>query len=165
VEPTTGRGSVRANPVPGVRAKAHAFAELLSLLRPDQGATVVTGLVVPVEPVRIDAHSPAGRYVVCEEGETSIGTALRERLYHGASGDPAGPVGERTVAQLEEAIRGGRDEGFIRPADHYRRVGDYRLGELLFAGATYQDFRAHQVSDARSTVRVRRFNVATPSSG
>ena len=150
----------RSNPGPAARAKARALSATLQALRPDGAATSVVGLAVLVDEAFLPAALDVRRHVVGTSGEVTLETALREGRYPGAGNDEHASGNTTLAQQLDQAVHDGRETRIIRRADHYRRVGDWRLDELLFSSATFQDFRGHHVGDKRKTVRVRRFNVA-----
>ena len=160
VRAADGRTYVRSNPAAAARATAQALAEVLEAMRSDLGKTPVVGLAVAVEELTFTGDADARRHVVSPTGEVNLGTALREHRYPGASGDRPTGVTAKLAAALTDAFQDGLEARLVLRADHYRRAGDWRLGDLLFSGATFQDFRAQHVADARRTCRVRRFNVA-----
>lgn len=56
---------------------------------------------------------------------------------------------------IAKALSRAMEEAGIRPSQRMRRVGDYRLDELLFEGPTYQDWAATHVALEREQARVR----------
>ncbi len=160
VTPPDGRAYVRANPAGAATAAAAALAVSLEAMRPDRGQTPVVGLAVVVDEVALSVNPDGRRGVVGPAGEVNLATALRDARFPGAKSERLFAPSADTAEALAGAIREGLEARLVHRADHYRRAGDWRLGELLFTGPTFQDFRAQHVSDARKTCRVRRFNVA-----
>ena len=74
----------------------------------------------------------------------SAGTALRMR--------PDRPMAKALTRAMQEAG--------IRPSQLARRVGDYRLGELLFEGPNYQDWTATHTAIEGESARVRMYGVS-----
>ena len=60
----------------------------------------------------------------------------------GVAGEAVGRI-DATVAR---ALGRAMDQAGIRPAHREQRVGDHRLGELLFEGPSYQDYDAEHVA-------------------
>ena len=73
----------------------------------------------------------------------SAGTALRMR--------PDRPMAKALTRAMQEVG--------IRPSQRARRVGDYRLGELLFEGPNYQDWTATHTAIEGESARVRIYGV------
>ena len=68
---------------------------------------------------------------------------------------------DRPVA---EAVTLAMEQAGVRRSQKARRVGDYRLEDLLFEGPTYQDWEARHVALEKAVRRVRIYNVA-PAGG
>jgi serine/threonine protein kinase len=56
---------------------------------------------------------------------------------------------------IAKALSRAMEEAGIRPSQRMRRVGDYRLDQLLFEGPTYQDWAATHVALDKEQARVR----------
>ena len=56
---------------------------------------------------------------------------------------------------IAKALTRAMEEAGIRPSQRARKVGDYRLDELLFDGPTYQDWAATHVALEKERARVR----------
>ena len=74
------------------------------------------------------------------------------------------PVRTRPDRPLAKAVSRAMQEAGIRPSQRARRVGDYRLDELLLEGPNYQDWTArHAVIDGERA-RVRIYAIAQSAS-
>ena len=60
---------------------------------------------------------------------------------------------------MAKAISRAMQEAGIRPSQRARRVGDYRLGELLLEGPSYQDWTAEHVAIEGEKARVRIYGI------
>ena len=56
---------------------------------------------------------------------------------------------------MAKAVSRAMQEAGIRPSQRARRVGDYRLDELLFEGPNYQDWAARHTAIESERARVR----------
>ena len=74
---------------------------------------------------------------------------------HGAGAAPRA----RPDRPLARAVSRAVQEAGIRPSQRVRRVGDYRLGELLFEGPNYQDWTATHAAIESESARVRIYGV------
>ena len=90
-----------------------------------------------------DRRDAAGGIVV-----PGIVSALVDRAV-GLPGESPGRVDSTVARALVRAM----EQAGIRPSHRERRVGDYRLGELLFEGPSYQDYDAEHVSLGSGTRR------------
>ena len=74
---------------------------------------------------------------------------------HGAGAAPRA----RPDRPLARAVSRAVQEAGIRPSQRARRVGDYRLGELLFEGPNYQDWTATHAAIESESARVRIYGI------
>ena len=74
---------------------------------------------------------------------------------HGAGAAPRA----RADRPLARAVSRAVQEAGIRPSQRARRVGDYRLGELLFEGPNYQDWTATHAAIESESARVRIYGI------
>ena len=85
---------------------------------------------------------------------------IRRALLQPTPADLASPsrasIDRRMVRELVAAM----EALGIRPSRALKRVGDYKLGDLLFDGPSYQDFAARHVSLKNTVRRVRIYGVA-----
>ena len=65
------------------------------------------------------------------------------------------PAGRRCDRPLARALRRAMEEAGVRRSQRARRVGDYRLDELLLEGPGYQDWTARHVAVESERARVR----------
>ena len=65
------------------------------------------------------------------------------------------PPRSRIDRPIAKALTRAMEEAGIRPSQRARKVGDYRLDELLFEGPTYQDWAATHVALEKERARVR----------
>ena len=56
---------------------------------------------------------------------------------------------------IAKALTRAMEEAGIRPSQRARKVGDYKLDELLYEGPTYQDWAATHVALEKERARVR----------
>ena len=70
------------------------------------------------------------------------------------------PVRTRPDGPLARAVSRAMQEAGIRPSQRARRVGDYRLEELLFEGPNYQDWTARHAAIDSERARVRIYAVS-----
>ena len=69
------------------------------------------------------------------------------------------PPRTRPDRPMAKAISRAMQEAGIRPSQRARRVGDYRLDELLFEGPSYQDWTAEHVAIEGELARVRIYGI------
>ena len=74
---------------------------------------------------------------------------------HGAGAPPR----TRPDRPMAKAISRAMQEAGIRPSQRARRVGDYRLDELLFEGPSYQDWTAEHVAIEGELARIRIYGI------
>ena len=70
------------------------------------------------------------------------------------------PVCTRPDRPMAKAVSRAMQEAGIRPSQRARRVGDYRLDELLLEGPNYQDWSARHASIDSERARVRIYAVS-----
>lgn len=112
-------------------------------------------------------------------GAARQGVHLRDRESEGATPSRPGILAAITRFAAAELARSGRarvdrplakavtralEEAGIRPTQRSRRVGDYILEEMIFAGPYYQDWQARHISLQRSQRRIRIYPVAMEAS-
>lgn len=71
--------------------------------------------------------------------------------------------GVRIDRPLAKAIALAMKEAGVRATERSKRVGDFTLEELIFAGPNYQDWRGRHASLEKVTKRVRLYSFATSS--
>ena len=74
------------------------------------------------------------------------------------------PVRTRPDRPMAKAVSRAMQEAGIRPSQRARRVGDYRLDELLLEGPNYQDWTARHAAIESERARVRIYAVARSAS-
>ena len=74
------------------------------------------------------------------------------------------PVRTRPDRPMARAVSRAMQEAGIRPSQRARRVGDYRLEELLLEGPNYQDWTARHVAIDSERARVRIYAVSRSAS-
>ena len=74
------------------------------------------------------------------------------------------PLRTRPDRPMAGAVSRAMQEAGIRPSQRARRVGDYRLDELLFEGPNYQDWTARHAAIDSERARVRIYAVAPSAS-
>lgn len=84
-----------------------------------------------------------------------IMSAILNRDCPGLEGNPRGTHDRPTAKVVSQAL----EQAGIRPSERSRKVGDYRLEELIYEGPGYQDWRATHVTMKESQRRVRLYLV------
>ena len=74
------------------------------------------------------------------------------------------PIRTRPDRPMAGAVSRAMQEAGIRPSQRARRVGDYRLDELLFEGPNYQDWTARHAAIDSERARVRIYAVSPSAS-
>ena len=74
------------------------------------------------------------------------------------------PVRTRPDRPMAKAVSRAMQEAGIRPSQRARRVGDYRLDELLLEGPNYQDWTARHAAIDGERARVRIYAIAQSAS-
>ena len=74
------------------------------------------------------------------------------------------PVRTQPDRPMAKAVSRAMQEAGIRPSQRARRVGDYRLDELLLEGPNYQDWTAHHAAIDGERARVRIYAIAQSAS-
>ena len=74
------------------------------------------------------------------------------------------PPRTRPDRPMAKAISRAMQEAGIRPSQRTKRVGDYRLDELLFEGPNYQDWMARHAAIDREHARVRIYAIPPAAS-
>ena len=123
------------------------------------------------QPAMRTARSPfleAHVFLSHESGDCRLPPELRDRVHLRDAGTGRAerpgivaaltrgtPAGRRCDRPLARALRRAMEEAGVRRSQRSRRVGDYRLDELLLEGPGYQDWTAHHVAVESERARVR----------
>ena len=98
--------------------------------------------------------------------DTGTGRGERPGIVAALTRHSAGtPPRSRPDRPMAKAISRAMQEAGIRPSQRTRRVGDYRLDELLFEGPNYQDWTARHAAIDREHARVRIYAIPPAASG
>lgn len=96
------------------------------------------------------------RDVEAQEGQVARPGIINKTTSWDPANPPRFPIDRRVARTLELAM----DQAGIRRSQKARKVGDYRLEQLLLEGPTYQDWQARHVALEKAVRRVRVYNVA-----
>ncbi len=97
--------------------------------------------------------------------DTGTGRGERPGIVAALTRHSAGtPVRTRPDRPMAKAVSRAMQEAGIRPSQRARRVGDYRLDELLLEGPNYQDWTARHAAIDSERARVRVYAVSRSAS-
>ena len=169
---TDGRRSYMDNPYAAANLKSKKLTSLLKSQRAAKGKLQVPWLdaivFLSAEDLKCELTGSARTHVTLRDREAGpevkardgIMATVTRRKCPGLDTNLRGEFNKPVSKMIAQAML----QAQIRPSQRYRKVGDYKLSEIIGEGQGYQDWDASHVQLANSKRRIRIYNLRSNAS-